>query len=162
MGFGELTEWVIGKTKLTNHKRNEKFGSNPFGRRRISIIPLFHHPIIPCMLNFRDVQLSGTGFTEYSTYWCFFKSFSCSSKVKPVCLAICFACNKEYADVNKSPTTTTMTSAYHFQKVHPRIPTRMIKANSMPPIMRAFFLAVSISFTAFFSFITSVLFRVYG
>jgi hypothetical protein len=32
---------------LTNHKRNEKFGSNPFGRRRIYIIPLFHHSIIP-------------------------------------------------------------------------------------------------------------------
>jgi hypothetical protein len=46
MGFGELTEWVIGKIKLTNHKRNEKFGSNPFGRRRIYIIPLFHHSII--------------------------------------------------------------------------------------------------------------------
>ena len=59
MGFGpparlrlgeELTEWVIGKIKLSNHKRNEKFGSNPFGRRRIYIpakdgiydIPLFH------------------------------------------------------------------------------------------------------------------------
>ncbi len=41
MGFGELTEWVIGKIKLTNHKRNEKFGSNPFGRRRIYIIPLY-------------------------------------------------------------------------------------------------------------------------
>jgi hypothetical protein len=47
MGFGELTEWVIGKIKLTNYKRNEKFGSNPFGRRRIYIIPLFHHSIIP-------------------------------------------------------------------------------------------------------------------
>jgi len=55
MGFGELTEWVIGKIKLTNHKRNERFGSNPFGRRRIYIpakdgiydIPLFHHSIIP-------------------------------------------------------------------------------------------------------------------
>ena len=35
MGFGELTEWVIGKIKLTNHKKNKKFGSNPFGRRRI-------------------------------------------------------------------------------------------------------------------------------
>ena len=41
MGFGELTEWVIGKIKLTNHKRYEKFGANPFGRRRIYIIPLF-------------------------------------------------------------------------------------------------------------------------
>ncbi len=40
MGFGELTEWVIGKIKLKKHKRNEKFGSNPFGRRRIYIIPL--------------------------------------------------------------------------------------------------------------------------
>jgi hypothetical protein len=49
MGFGELTEWVIGKIKLTNHKRNEKFGFNPFGRRLISIIPLFHHSIIPCV-----------------------------------------------------------------------------------------------------------------
>jgi len=46
MGFGELTEWVIGKIKLANHKRNEKFGSNTFGRRRIYIIPLFHHSII--------------------------------------------------------------------------------------------------------------------
>jgi hypothetical protein len=51
MGFGELTEWVIAKIKLTNHKRNEKFGSNPFDRRRIYIpakdgiydIPLFYH-----------------------------------------------------------------------------------------------------------------------
>ena len=49
MGFGELTEWVIGKIKLTNHNRNEKFGSNPFGKRRIYIIPLFHHSIIPCV-----------------------------------------------------------------------------------------------------------------
>jgi hypothetical protein len=47
MGFGELTEWVIGKIKLTNHKRNEKFGSNPFGRRQIYIIPKLHHSIIP-------------------------------------------------------------------------------------------------------------------
>jgi hypothetical protein len=47
MGFGELTEWVIGEIKLANHKRNEKFGSNPFDRRRIYIIPLFHHSIIP-------------------------------------------------------------------------------------------------------------------
>jgi len=46
MGFGELTEWVIGKIKLTNRRRNEKFGSNPFGRRRIYIIPLFHYSII--------------------------------------------------------------------------------------------------------------------
>ena len=42
MGFEELTEWVIGKIKLTNHKGNEKFGSNPFGKRRVHIIPLFH------------------------------------------------------------------------------------------------------------------------
>ena len=56
-GFGGLTEWVIGKINLTNHKRNEKFGSNPFGRRRIYIpakdgiydIPLSHHSIIPCV-----------------------------------------------------------------------------------------------------------------
>jgi hypothetical protein len=47
MGLGELTEWVIGKIKLKIHKRNEKFGSNPFGKRRIYIIPLFHHSIIP-------------------------------------------------------------------------------------------------------------------
>ena len=40
MGFGELTEWVIGKIKLTNYKRNEKFGSNPFGKR---LIPSFHY-----------------------------------------------------------------------------------------------------------------------
>lgn len=106
--------------------------------------------------------ISGTGFKEYSTYWCFFKSLSCSSKVKPVRLAIRFACNKEYTDVNKSPQTTTMTSAYHFQKIQPRIPTRMIKANSSPPIMRAFFLAANMSSTTFFSFITSVLFRIYG
>jgi len=54
MGFGKLTEWVIGEIKLTKHKRNEKFGSNPFGRRLIYIpakdgiydIPLFHHSII--------------------------------------------------------------------------------------------------------------------
>jgi hypothetical protein len=56
MGFGELTEWVIGKINLTNHKRNEKFGSNPFGRRRICIIPLFHHSIIPCVR--QDYQAS--------------------------------------------------------------------------------------------------------
>ncbi len=49
MGFGGLTEWVIGKIKLANHKRNEKFGPNPFGSRRIYIIPLFHHSIIPCV-----------------------------------------------------------------------------------------------------------------
>jgi len=57
MGFGELTEWVIGKIKLKNHKINEKFGSNPFGRRRIYMpakdgiydIPLFHYSIIPYM-----------------------------------------------------------------------------------------------------------------
>jgi hypothetical protein len=57
MGFGDLTEWVIGKIKLTNHKRNEKFGPDPFGTRRIYIpakdgiydIPLFHHSIIPCL-----------------------------------------------------------------------------------------------------------------
>ena len=42
MGFGELREWAIGKIKLTNHKRDERFGFNPFGRRRIYIIPLFH------------------------------------------------------------------------------------------------------------------------
>jgi hypothetical protein len=42
MCFGELKEWVIGKIKLTKHKRNEKFGSNPFGRRQIYIIPLFN------------------------------------------------------------------------------------------------------------------------
>jgi len=42
-GFGGLTEWVIGKSKLSNHKKNEKFGSNPFGRRRIYIIPIFHY-----------------------------------------------------------------------------------------------------------------------
>jgi len=50
MGFGKLTEWVIGKIKSTNHKRNEKFGPNPFGRRQIYIIPLFHHSIIPCVM----------------------------------------------------------------------------------------------------------------
>ena len=38
-----MTDWVIGKIKLTNRKRNEKFESNPFGRRRIYIIPLFHY-----------------------------------------------------------------------------------------------------------------------
>jgi hypothetical protein len=47
MGFGELAEWVIRKIKLTNQKKNEKFGSNLFGGRRIYIIPLFHHSIIP-------------------------------------------------------------------------------------------------------------------
>jgi len=41
----ELKEWVIGKINLTKHKRNEKFGSDPFGRRRIYIIPLFHHSL---------------------------------------------------------------------------------------------------------------------
>jgi hypothetical protein len=56
MGFGELTGWVIGEIKLTNQKRNEKFGSNPFGRRRIYIIPLFHHSIIPCVR--QDCQAS--------------------------------------------------------------------------------------------------------
>jgi hypothetical protein len=65
-------------------------------------------------------------------------------------------------DVNKSPPTTTMTSAYHFQKIQHRIPARMIKANNTPPTMRAFFLAANMSSTAFFSFIPSVLFRVYG
>jgi hypothetical protein len=25
MGFGKFTAWVIGKIKLANHKRNEKF-----------------------------------------------------------------------------------------------------------------------------------------
>jgi hypothetical protein len=50
MGFGELTEWVIGKIKLTNHKRNEKFGSNPFGKRNIYIIPLFHHSMCEARL----------------------------------------------------------------------------------------------------------------
>jgi hypothetical protein len=43
MGFGELTEWVIGKTRLTKYERNEKSGSKPFGRRGIYIIPIFHH-----------------------------------------------------------------------------------------------------------------------
>ncbi len=56
LGFGELTEWVIGEIKLTNHKRNEKFESNPFGKRRIYIIPLFHHSIIPCVR--QDCQAS--------------------------------------------------------------------------------------------------------
>jgi hypothetical protein len=46
MGYGELAEWVIGKIKLTKHRKNEKFGSNPFSRRRIYIIPLFHVAII--------------------------------------------------------------------------------------------------------------------
>jgi hypothetical protein len=49
MGFGELTEWVIGKTRLTKYERNEKSGSKPFGRRGIYIIPIFHHSIIPCV-----------------------------------------------------------------------------------------------------------------
>ena len=56
LGFGELTEWVIGKIKLKTHKRNEKFGSNPFGKKRIYIIPLFHHSIIPCVR--QDYQTS--------------------------------------------------------------------------------------------------------
>jgi len=64
MGFGELTEWVIGKIKLTNNKRNEKIEFNPFGRRRISIpakdgiydIPLFHHSIVSCVR--QDYQAS--------------------------------------------------------------------------------------------------------
>jgi len=45
----ELKEWVIVKIKLTKHKRNEKFGSDTFGRGRIYIIPLFYHSIIPCV-----------------------------------------------------------------------------------------------------------------
>ena len=56
MGFGELMEWFIGKIKLTKHERNEKFRSNPFGRRRIYIIPLFHYSIIPCVR--QDCQAS--------------------------------------------------------------------------------------------------------
>jgi len=35
-----LKEWVMGK--IIKHKRNEKFGSDPFSRRRIYIVPLFH------------------------------------------------------------------------------------------------------------------------
>ena len=81
MDFGELTEWVIGKIKLTNHKRNEKLRINSFGKKRIYIpakdgiydIPLFCHSIIPCigqefkapinsnnfnnLYKFRDLQL---------------------------------------------------------------------------------------------------------
>jgi len=53
-GFDGMGYW---KTKLANHKENEKFGSNPFGRRQIYVpakdgiydIPLFHHSIIPCV-----------------------------------------------------------------------------------------------------------------
>ena len=45
-GFGELTEWFIGKIKLTKHERNEKVGPNPFGRRRVCIIPLLHHSVV--------------------------------------------------------------------------------------------------------------------
>ena len=42
MGFEELPKFFIAKIKLTEHERNEKFGSNPFGIRKIYIIPLFH------------------------------------------------------------------------------------------------------------------------
>jgi hypothetical protein len=67
-GFGELTELftcrepfslelraerpqgrAIVKIKLIKHGRNNKFGFDPFGRRRIYTIPLFHHSIIPCV-----------------------------------------------------------------------------------------------------------------
>jgi len=52
-----LMEWFTGKIKLTKREKNERFESNPFGRRRIHIsakdgicnIPLFHHSIIPCV-----------------------------------------------------------------------------------------------------------------
>jgi hypothetical protein len=54
MGFGELTEWVIGKIKLTNHKRNEKFGIP--AKDGIYDIPLFQHSIIPCVR--QDYQAS--------------------------------------------------------------------------------------------------------
>ena len=100
--------------------------------------------------------ISGNGLVV--NYWCFFKSLSCSLKAKPVCLSICFACSKEYADVNKSPPTTTMTSAYHFQKIQHRTPVRMMKSNNTPPMIRAFFLAANMSSNAFFSFIPFVLF----
>jgi len=33
MGFGELTEWVIGKINLTNYQRNKEFGFNRFCKR---------------------------------------------------------------------------------------------------------------------------------
>jgi hypothetical protein len=46
-GFDELTEWVIGKITSARDETNEKFGSNPFGRRQIYIIPKLHHSIIP-------------------------------------------------------------------------------------------------------------------
>jgi len=41
-GFRGIEGMGIGKIKLTNQKRNEKSELKPFGRRRISIIPLFH------------------------------------------------------------------------------------------------------------------------
>jgi hypothetical protein len=56
MGYGELTEWVIEKIALTRDETNEKCRSNPFGRRRIYIIPLFHHSIIPYVM--QDYQAS--------------------------------------------------------------------------------------------------------
>ena len=49
MGYGGLTEWFTGEIKLTKHEKNEEFESNPFGKRRIYIIPLFHYSIIPCV-----------------------------------------------------------------------------------------------------------------
>jgi hypothetical protein len=49
-GFWELKEWVVGKIKLTKHKRNEKFGSNLFGRRHISTISPFHYSMCEARL----------------------------------------------------------------------------------------------------------------
>jgi len=45
MGFGELTEWSIGKIKLAKHEKNEKFRSNPFAVE--NEFPSFHYSIIP-------------------------------------------------------------------------------------------------------------------
>ena len=45
MGFGELTEWSIGKIKLAKHERNEKFGPNPYAAE--NEFPQFHHSTIP-------------------------------------------------------------------------------------------------------------------
>jgi hypothetical protein len=45
MGFGELTEWVIGKIKLTNHKKNSDLihsVEDGFTSFHYSTISLFH------------------------------------------------------------------------------------------------------------------------
>jgi hypothetical protein len=64
MGFGKLTEWVIGKIKLIKNKRNEKSTSSPFGKRRIYIIPIFQYSIIPCMRQNHQASISIYNFSR--------------------------------------------------------------------------------------------------